>query len=753
LKRLLDDIMARHGVTLEQPRGIGAPVRLSSPARGRATSLAEQDPIGQPGTIIRDGDIYAEPTSRYRPTYVRGYSGDHGLYEEHYRSEPLIFDAVQSHTETLVQGQVQLQAPAEIDESMRERVEDFVAFHNAKLASMPGGWPGFIESAGSCLIYAFATFNVVYGGVGPGERTYIHALRYYEPSTIDKWCFDERLHTLLGVQYRTTGDGESQWYVPALGESVTDRRLLLVNLNARGNNVEGISPLRPTIFYVKAKQLLMQIAMVAAEKYGIPIAVVREVVVPPGSGSRSIEDDADTIYRALKYQQAVDAHVAKLPAGLDIEFKGPQGQMPTYGDLIAYCDQMIATTFSVEGSLLGLQQAVGSYALGEVKERDALRSAPYYARRILAPLNEIIRELAISELGEMDEYPKLVWRMDTATDDGAWLERATQVFGGPIDTWPKAAQAVALEMLDLPPDTFDSTEEQQEEPETPTGSLGLASCGHDHLTLTDRTPGALELAEVDGLESIMDATEAALAADLARIQRDMRDEWRVLIRDNETAADLIADRRALRDRFEPIILAAVVDAMREAAERAGGAYLDALGATGSYTLDVDGEIEMLAVGTADEALNRMVGNMTASEVERARGGRRLTIPLLAASTLAIIAARVTSSAINRARDRVVSGLVDAARERGASIGRVVATRSAVLDSRTCSECRKLDGRKAAVGSAAYRDLTPPNRCLGRERCRCVWIYQLDYDALARAGVISEQAAAERLALDAVREDT
>ena len=114
---------------------------------------------------------------------------------------------------------------------------------------------------------------------------------------------------------------------------------------------------------------------------------------------------------------------------------------------------------------------------------------------------------------------------------------------------------------------------------------------------------------------------------------------------------------------------------------------------------------------------------------------------------------MTSSAINRARDSVVQGLVGRARDQGARIGRVVATRSAVLDSRTCKTCRQLDGRKATVGTAAYRALTPPNRCEGRERCRCVWTYDLPYESLANAGVISEQAAAERQALTAIQEDS
>ena len=746
MKTMLDKIMRMHGVEPIALRGMGAPRLATQTAAAESTDLAEQEAIGQPGTLVRSGKVYAEPTPSYGPTYVRGTSGNHGIYEEHYRSEPLIFDAVQSHTETLVQGKVELQAPAEVDESTRSRVEEFVDFHGAQMSQ----WlTRYVEDAAhSCLIFGFAPFNAVWGGIGEGERTYLHDVRYYEPSTVDEWCFDDTLSRLVGAKFRTSGDGPAEWYVPAVGEQPQDHRLVLANLAARGNNVEGVSPLRPTIFYVLAKQLLLQISMVAAEKYGIPIAMVREVPVD-GAASQTLETDAATIFSALKYQRAIDAHVAKMPAGLTIEFAGPSGQMPTYGDLIAYCDQMIAHPFSVEGSLLGMQSSVGSYALGEVKERDTLRSAPYYARRILAPLNEHIARVAAAELGSMVEYPRLVWRMDGATDQGARLTQMMELFGGPVSTWPKAAQAVALEQLDLPPDTFDRVEE--EAPARP--SLGLSECGHDHISLDDRTPGALELSEVDGLEAIMDEVEAALAVDLARIQREMQADWRTRIRDNRNTSDLLADRRAMRDEWEVVITEAVESAMRGAAEQAGAAYLDALGSDATYTLDMDAEIALLAAATIDETLGRIIGVMTQSEVERQRGGVAQTVAILSAGALAVIAARVTSSAINRARDSVVQGLVGRAREQGARIGRVVATRSAVLDSRTCKTCRQLDGRKATVGTAAYRALTPPNRCEGRERCRCVWTYDLPYESLANAGVISEQAAAERQALTAIQEDS
>ena len=769
MKGLIEQIMRTYGVTTQAPRAMGE-LRPVKGARA-LVSNAEQEPIGQPGTTVYSGDIDAEPNRRYSPTYVRGSSGSAGLYEEFYRSEPLIYDAVQNHAEVLVSGTVELHVPAEVDERDRERIENFVAFHGARFAVISERYVR--ECITSLLIFGFSPFEILWGGVGPGERPYIHALDYREPSSVDEWLFSENMSTLLGCEFRTNGDGPTEWTLMAEAPKLTDRRLLLANLNARGNNVEGVSPIRPGLFYVQAKQLLLQISLVTAQKFGVPLAlVIADPAYVNGAQMGDYSDaDATKIFNALSYRDAVDGHVYKMPEGLTVKFEGPGGTMPSYGDLIAYCDTMIGTPFSVEGSQLGLQQAVGSYALGEVKERDALRSAPGYARAVLEPVNAIMRDVAVAELGEMREYPRLKWRMDGLSDDGQWLDDAVKVFGGPISTWPKAAQAAGLEKLDLPADTFDSTEEAEPEEdadlelsesgpwllsESSCGCGGACGCGSvdnaEPTQLVDVTYGARAYAEVDGLEAIMDATQDALAASFASIQRQMRDQWRELIRDNTSATDLVADRRALRDQFEPILLEAVIEAMKTAAERSGSAYLEALGSTGSYTLDVDREIELLAVSTADEALGRMIGVMTDSEVERQRGGGRQTISTLAASTLGLLAARVVSSAINRARDSVAQGLLSAATERGAKVGRVMAERSAVLDSNTCATCRDLDGRTAVVGSESYRRLTPPNQCQGRERCRCVWLYRLPLGELARAGVIDAQRAAELDALASVRED-
>ena len=56
-----------------------------------------------------------------------------------------------------------------------------------------------------------------------------------------------------------------------------------------------------------------------------------------------------------------------------------------------------------------------------------------------------------------------------------------------------------------------------------------------------------------------------------------------------------------------------------------------------------------------------------------------------------------------------------AQERASDIKEAV--RTEVLDSRTCSPCRKLDGAVVEFNSEEYFKLMPPSQCNGRDFCR------------------------------------
>jgi hypothetical protein len=546
------------------------------------------------------------------------------------------------------------------------------------------------------------------------------------------------------------------------------------------------------------KQLLMQIAAVMAEKYGVPLAVVFED--PSWSDGTVVsdedEEDIDAVYESIRNMRAVDANAMSLPGGIDIKYVAPGQVMPSFDELIKYCDQMIAMPFSNEGSLLGLQSAVGSYALGEVKERDAMRSAPYYARRIAAPLNRVIQVLAKSQLGELARYPRLTWRMDGMQDASAWIQDAMGVFQGPVTDWPEAAQAVALEKLGLPPDTFVVPEGEAEIEQTTdqqliykiTNAMGagliartpenirqvhaflnlpepsdeqiaellaampgeqaapVANAEHEHgsgcsccgpVDNAEAGGTLIECAEFDaeaGAE-IMDRAEQQLAARFKSLGRELQTRWKVLIRDNETPADVLADRETIRTEFLPRYQEAVLEAVEAIGEKAGKQLLSEIGIEGDAPFAMTRELDLLTASVSEEALNRSLGVATDAQVDQERGDKRRSVPVLAAGTLALIASRVVSSAFNAARGQLIESLRERFANRTGRTMRVWAERSSVLDERTCGTCKRLDGKRVLVGSREYRNLLPPNKCEGRHRCRCVMRYSVDVATLEREGIV------------------
>ena len=899
----LKKLCRKYGVKwLEVPR---QPPFMAGAAR--SIDNAEQAPIGHPGTNISGGQIEAEPNAKYAPELVRGYNGTAGIYEELYRTEPGIFDAVQSHTEVLVSGTWEIQPPREMPEGREEEIAEWCAWHTGKLLSVASGWDSFVEHACSMMIFGFATHCITWSDENDRQEWSFHDIGYYEQSTVEKWHFGPEGRKLLRASFNPGGEFSSRFEVPTGEESTQpqDRRLLVVNLNARGNNVEGISPIRPTLHYVMLKQLLMQIAAVMAEKYGVPLAVVFEDPTWSDGAVVSDEDeeDIDAVYESIRNMRAVDANAMSLPGGIDIKYVAPGQVMPSFDELIKYCDQMIAMPFSNEGSLLGLQSAVGSYALGEVKERDAMRSAPYYARRIAAPLNRVIQVLAKSQIGDLPHYPKLVWRIDGAQDNTGWLDDATKVFGPDIRSWPEPAQKAALEKLGLSPDTLD--EQGREEEEQPAAGMltnaehgSRCSCcgpvdnaeaeyrkpatiivsmswdmvgpmlalawaarnmadigasrafsldktfygidgdgpseidkievvsaevGGDevivwalvihcnrfvatvdqfiglfegigkrlksssepfevmmeglldssardvaavvnpdtfsaifgvdvydgHVTYQEATgvaplrenaePGGtlIECAEFDaeaGAE-IMDRAEQQLAARFKSLGRELQTRWKVLIRDNETPADVLADRETIRAEFLPRYQEAVLEAVEAIGEKAGKQLLSEIGIEGDAPFAMTRELDLLTASVSEEALNRSLGVATDAQVDQERGDKRRSVPVLAAGTLALIASRVVPSAFNAARGQLIESLRERFANRTGRTMRIWAERSSVLDERTCGTCKRLDGKRVLVGSREYRNLLPPNKCEGRHRCRCVMRYSVDVATLEREGIV------------------
>ena len=421
--------------------------------------VAVQQEVGSSGTQMTAGQL-TDPTPRFAPTRVRGAWGGWGLYEEALRGDPVIADAVQTHTEALVSGDWTIQSPKDIPKGKKRKVEAFIRRHNTALRDLDGGgWTRFIEHACSFIYMGCAPFEPVYRLHRDGAVT-ISKLAWRSLSTVSRWIMDPRQQQLLAGEFQTWGgDGGLHYYLSAGGLMSWDHKLLLVNIGALGNNFEGVSPLRSCLVYIKLKQVLVQIAGVSAEIYGVPIATIRRDPAwagNPNSGQGAAsKGDLKAMFRTVLRQRSVDGPRWVMPDGTLYELHAPPGTMPDLLALISYCDQQILLRMGLEGSLLGMGDRGGARSLGEQKDKESRRVRHYFARLIARPINEILRKMCIEQVGELPEYPEMVCNFgDDEGEVAAWVELMTRLFGAVIALWPTSVQEQAVRKLKLPPEVL-----------------------------------------------------------------------------------------------------------------------------------------------------------------------------------------------------------------------------------------------------------------------------------------------------------
>lgn len=754
-------------------------------ARYVSTDLDPAEEIGTPGTPLTGGVLRVDPSYRLSPFLARGHANNLGVYEEHLR-DPLVYQCFQTLTQLLVTGQWSMAVPELAQEWLEPEdlaiLEAEVDTIWGALLNLEDGWTSYVQHAITCAIFGFSIFEVVWGK-SDARGPLPSRIAFREAATVDQWLMTQRQDRLLAVRF-ITGSPGSTYTLPAWGETLTARRVLINTLGGRGNNFEGIPPTRPIDFLITFKRLLLTIIAAGAERFSSPILVSRvDAALMNLPGINPEQGAWMTLADILESLRALETPTLSFPPGLMAEYLGPPGTMPDLMALVTYCDQQIMLAFSNQGSLLG-QNAHGSYALAETQDNQLLRSAPYYAETITRSLNRLVRDLFIARGWRLPQYPEVRWQIGGAADASRLLaDIATIMRDG--KGWPRAAQQMALKMVGLPADTFEAADAYRSQTtggdrsaadqagasgsSTPSQGgaselsdhahhKGCTSCAADLVEGADEVAGLMQLREAGGTltalaeddwpasAALMDEAELALAAALAKVQREQQARWKELVRDNTTSLDVVADRDQIRAEFRPRYIAAVRAVMADVGAEAARMLARQMGISGDLPPFVSSaELDLLAANVGDEITSRSISLMSSAQVERARGSSRVAVPVLGAAAVAMIASKAISGAYNAGRGQLVAAIIDRLRNTAAGsqpgVGgasgtvRMMAERSAVMDSGTCEACRALDGVQVLVGSKRYRDLSPPNRCAGGERCRCVWIYRVPEDVAAAIAAI------------------
>jgi len=710
-----------------------------SPVYESAMGQPDGEEVGVPGNRIWGGILRDEPNPRLRPYLARGYAGYDSIYARHYR-DPLVYKAVQSIREVLVSGTWEMQIPEGVPEQDRDRLREAVDWlwgklHQVQVLGHASGWTSYIEEAAWAVLYGFSIFEVVWYLDPATGAPYPHKIAPRLASTVDRWIMSERGDTLLAVTFQTADEKATRYVLPATGPSLTDQRVLLNTIGGQANNFEGVPPTRVVDHLITYKQLLLTIAAAAAERFGSPILATR---FDPALKDMAGGQDPDltqwnAFFEDLSYMTAVETPTLQVPVGLMLEYVGAPGQMPELLAHIEYLDKQISMAWSNQATTLG-QFGHGSYALASVQDDDFLRGAPYYARSITRSLNDLLRRMLKADPWgfDLDEYPTIAWRLGGAQDNTAWFSDF-KTFFELAPGLPRAAQQAGLERLGLAPDTFDDGEDAPEvggsvQDTAFTGEVNADSPPPD--LPPDRSMASVPLGKSYALaEEIdpereaqkMDRAEAELTETFEALQEEMAADWAELIRDNEGATDVVEDREAIITMYRPRYAEVIESVMLDVGKESGRDLLAKMGVEADPDLALDDALRLLAVQIADEAVNRSVGVMTEGEVARERGDTSDEIAVLTAGTLALIASKAVSSAYNAGRDQAITDSNEA--EDKPTVRHAV--RSAVMDPRTCEECLALDGTRYEVGTDAYYDAMPPNKCLGGARCRCVYAYEIE----------------------------
>ena len=444
----LSEAYAAHGI---DPIEVEPRCEMVALSHGERVQFSAQAEIGQPGTPIMDGVLQVEQNYRLRPYFARGRMGRPGINEDVYRSEPVIFNSINSITSIVCNATYEPHVPSDTDDKTRAIVE---RAHRAILYQH-GGFEAFKRNASTAFKNGFAPFELVWADC------YLHNCAFREQATLDKWYLDARQSELVAASFMVQNG--SGYMLPANGGTPATERLGLVNIYATGNNFEGVSPIRVIVGLRKLKELLLSITGVSFQKYGVPIAQVIQTIVDASAaeiaqigGSPSTAEVQNVIDQMIG-MRAGTAPVVAPPPGITVEYVTPTGQLPDVIPMLSYIDSLMGLVMSNEGATIG-NSSVGSYAMASVADNRFLRAAPVYANCIAEFLTTLLRLMIRFNHSDPDSiqvWPSYSFRFAGTQDSSKWAADMRVLVSAQVWTWPDEPRRMAAANMGLSIEAFD----------------------------------------------------------------------------------------------------------------------------------------------------------------------------------------------------------------------------------------------------------------------------------------------------------
>ena len=573
-----------------------------------------------------------------------------------------------------------------------------------------------------------------------GSNLWLKKIAFRGAETIWEWEVDEN-DELAGIIQRARKGG-TYLTIP-----IPVEKLVHMAINQEGNNFTGISILRSAYKHWFIKDGIYRVDAIAHERFGIGVPVMR---APEGY----TEDDEDAARAMMKNYRAGEKAEIFEPPGWEFRIEGT-GDSARYDPLpaIKHHDEMISRNVLAQFLNLGTTES-GSRSLGE-----SMTDLYMFSLRSVA-------DLIVSTIKKQIINPLLA--LNFSGDHKASLRYAD------MDTRPPAEIATALktftdaqiihpdeDLEDWARDIIDAPARMEEGMNTNAASERHHN-GHIHLNdygygqMEQMNPGGfwrplrqeektVSLREIEGRqEDALNQTVEMFAPVKAQWTASLLDQIAEALSDGDPSdIGAVTVPRTLKTPLEAGMRDLLRDlyafgrrTVREELKRQTKRRPDV--ALREDDLDNQELTALLRVRTnlfLDRVAEREKGVAVdrALSIYRTKGkqfsvedlfGLRTEMKDLADSTVRNEARKTVSEAFSLGRQKEAEGKEEQIQ---------YAIYSAILDGSVCPECAPLDGRQFQLGTPDYYEFAPPNRrCLGGNRCRCMYVYVMADEQKARA---------------------
>lgn len=681
---------------------------------------------GVTGDDYRDGFLYNKETNgKFAMAKGRGLYGNLGAYDDLIAGEPAYDKGLSTIVNAINSGNFEIDIHEYTDEDEMAFAKGMQEYLYASLFNPEGGWDKFVREWSEGLTYGFSIWEPVFN-----KKGHVQKYAFRKQNTVNKWIFSQDERDLIGIEFKLANSESYQ---------LAAENVLIFTNEMVGNDFEGRSLARKCAPYLEIKKYLFTVYAAAIEFNGGGIKVFK-------ASTDAGPDDSDNakVINVLKRSTVKTNSAITIKGDEMIEYISGQGNIPVVLEMIRYCDEQILKVFSNEGALLGLN-AHGSFAMASEASKASAAMAQAYGKMICGLFNgtsdyqSMIKTVIDKKFGkdENRKYPTMTFRIEASTEldqekVNSYIQSGMPVTYDDINMFRKG---LGLEPIIVDNGTQIVLGAGANIPRNDQGSFsngqclldGIHTCGSEHCLEMDL---ANEDEDIVRLKQYWKDTEKQIGSKLFKMAKVVRNEWVNRLDSMETYPEIDTNSQDIFNRLLPAYKEEIKPIIREAVLKGGASLLKEQGvistlpkiaSQGKLGKDVSEQwVDYEASRISTQNINVLLARLEEQAVRDIASGtvkRRPEIPT--ESSMQTSVGQFAGRSFNFGRNEAMLEIKNEGERQGITKP-LVAEYSSVLESNTCGPCKEADGVRVLVGSSKYLRMSPPNLCLGKDRCRCIW---------------------------------